>query len=98
FLAGQRLLSRRGNQLALSETATGFSRQLAINPNHGILAAAVTPDGALLAIGGEGRQPNMDGKISLWDLATDMPRGTFTSKTKLGAGQTGAVLSLAFSP
>ena len=98
FLAGGKLLSRRGTTIILSNTRTGVTRATAISPGHEVFAAVVTHDGKLLALGGMRARPNQDGVISLWDVATETPRGTFTANSIGGGFRNAAVLSLAFSP
>ncbi|HEY7314285.1 MAG TPA: WD40 repeat domain-containing protein [Gemmataceae bacterium] len=81
---GRTLVGWRENALRLCETVSGRERWR-IEAKYGVLCAAWSPDGRVLATGGR------DHLVRLWDLATAKEMHRLT-------GHRGHVMSLAFSP
>ena len=73
-----------GESVRLWDIATETDRAALINPSGAVVAAAFSPDGAVLAVG------DLKGFVKFWDVATLKTRG----KQLTHAG----VCSLAFSP
>ena len=73
-------------QLAFSLVKTSSDIRIATIEAHGVTSVALSPDGAVLALGRSGSQ------IGLWDVAAE--RDILT----LNGGHSGDVTSLAFSP
>lgn len=88
--------SRDGNA-RLWDRATGQIVATFDHKNHPVLAAAISPDGKILATGSE----DPEGYIKLWDLETHLPIARKfedpNQKAPFDRGHTEGVLSISFS-
>jgi WD40 repeat protein len=88
---GKTLTSVGGGEFRVWDAASGrMLRRVPVAP-AGICAAALSPDGSMLAVSPEDTVGREEAMVSLWDLATGKPLRQIKS---LG----GPVVSLAFSP